>query len=333
MKIWIHKYSLQARQNLNAQHAQDANSQLQHEGLLFQIHFPDGPVGFSSLHFHPSLGDQTRAKFLDQLLMGGRSYLLKYYPQVILNASVDSKGQWKELLHHSNVISHWTSVTPLISDVELKRIQELGFKRIKIKVGATSHRLSEISAYYKNSEEACNLEWILDFNFSGSEPELRDFQKNLFSKSIFLEDPVPFDVPIWTSLIDFGFKLIADQVQPESVVQSRLEVSALAAKPSKIDMLRLLDTTNDLPILVTSNMGEDLDIFTSCYWASYIQKEAPQRFFGAGYLTHEFYVDSVYTEGARQAFPEPKAQMNWSAEIAAGWGRLDFLKSLDWTEV
>ena len=312
---------------------QEKENASNHEGLLFQIQFPDQSLGFSSLHVHPSLGDECIDIFLHHLKNQGKSYLLKNYSQVILNATVDARDQWRKRLKDPQVYSHYTSASPILSLQEVQDVKARGFKRIKIKVGTTEDSLQNIIRHYEGIPEAQSLDWICDFNFSGRIEELQKVTVNKWSSNVYFEDPTPYDSGVWKDLIDLGFKLIADQVDPRQIINDDVRVAAIAAKPNKVDMLHLLESTKDYKIMVTSNMGEDLDILTSWYWAQYVQKEKPHKFFGAGFLTQDIYLPNRYIEISKQLFASQPLISDTKLDLSTGWGRALFLKDLQWIEV
>lgn len=329
MKVFVHKYSLIPKSLLNAQE----QAQMSHEGLLFQIQFPDQSLGFSSLHFHSSLGDESIEDFLHHLTNQGKSYLLNNYSQVILNATADARDQWRKRLKDPQVSSHYTSVSPILSQQEVRDVKARGFERIKIKIGTTEDSLQNIIRHYESIPEAQSLDWICDFNFSGKIEELQKVTVSKWSSNVYFEDPTPYDSEAWKHLIDLGFKLISDQVEPRQIVNDDVRVAAIAAKPNKVDILHLLENSKDYKIMVTSNMGEDLDILTSWYWAQYVQKEKPHKFFGAGFLTQDTYLPNRYIEISKQLFANQPFISDTKLDLSTGWGRASFLKDLQWFEV
>ncbi|MCO5113047.1 MAG: hypothetical protein M9899_02615 [Bdellovibrionaceae bacterium] len=370
MKVFVHKYSLISKSLLNAQEQKkqgarsisteqdnvglacaevspqknvdpalrvetqhEKRNASVHEGLLFQIQFPDQSLGFSSLHVHSSLGDESIETFLHHLKNQGKSYLLKNYSQVILNATVDARDQWRKRLKDPKVYSHYTSVSPILSRQEVQDVKARGFERIKIKIGTTEDSLQNIIRHYESIPEAQSLDWICDFNLSGQIEDLKKANVSKWSSNVYFEDPTSYDSVVWKNLIDLGFKLISDQVEPQQIINDGVRVSAIAAKPNKVDMLHLLENSEDCKIMVTSNMGEDLDILTSWYWAQYVQKEMPHKFFGAGFLTQDMYLPNKYIEISKQLFADQPFISDAKLDVSTGWGRASFLKDLQWVEV
>lgn len=350
MKIFIHRYSLNAKSLLNSQeksllHLNGKIANLQgeglssggaseREGLIFKIRFPDLSEGYSSLHFHPSLGDMSLDEFLKEVKQNGKAYIFKNFSEVILNASVDAKGHWKGVMSHSSFApTHYTSRDTLLSADELSRISKKGFQRIKIKVGIDDHSLKNITDHYLALPLAKELNWILDFNFSGKISEILSDLDLTWGKAVYLEDPVAYSKEDWTALTAGGFKILADRVSPEVIFKDQVDVEALVVKPTRTDMLEVIDGSGSYKILVTSNMGEDIDIMTSCYWANYLYQNHASRFFGAGLWTQDFYQHTPYLSLAETLQESYLGRSDFKHADLVHWGKNEFLQQLQWDEV
>lgn len=326
MKIFYHKYSLKNQAPLNALELKSNIPQDQtREGLLFKFIFENDAVGFSSFHPHRVFGDSSADEIIERLKKEGKSLLQSSFSFLIANAKVDAEKKWTESFKQNKALSHYTASKPFLSPKELKAIRKQGFKRIKIKVG--THReqgLQELLAHYQKFNK--NWEFIFDFNLQGEKEKIIASKDSLNTFKCFLEDPIPFLAIDWQELTEHGFKLLADQVPIEQLTQAQVPLAAVVIKPSRMDVEKALaQIPEEHSVMFTSSMGENIDIKTTHYWAYQWFKSQPQRFFGAGYLTTEFYQPNSYLSLS--------AAFELKLEEPSGWGQRDFLDSLSWTEV
>lgn len=332
MEIYKHRYSLRSKGFLNASEFQRAENDFNHEGFLFKVRFATGQIGYSSLHLHPSLGDLTADAFDKKLKEQKACYIEEFHSQIIENAKIDAQNLWQEYFNDFRVTSHFTSTLPLLDAEVLGELKKSGFKRIKIKVGTTKDSFSEIIDHYQNLTGAFDFEWVFDFNATADKEILfKDLQR--LKLHAYLEDPLPFHPGDWQKLISAGALLLADQVSHAQVVQSGLAIAGLVVKPTKVNMKEYLGDQNSLSLLVTTNMGEDIDILTASYWAQYIYKNHPHRFLGAGLLTDKMYQPSQNIRVAQDVFKNPERIHATLKTLGPNWGKRSFLKDLDWIEV
>lgn len=312
--IWISKALLKPKKSLNALQTSSTV-----ECLVFKVQHLNQSL-YTSYTFHPEL-DGLSSENLDQ-----KWSLLE--PILIQNFKEEwelknSKKNYKSSLN-PNLTSHYTFLKGKSVDDDIDFLNQKfkdGETRIKIKMNPGFFEFHH--KYLNLLELYSNLEFIFDFNSTALlEPLLQLKWPSSVLRRVFWEDPIPFDFDSWSLLKKQGFRMILDQQKnalKDSSTNQPLPFEIVSVKPTKEIFEDILSQYPHSKILVTTNMGDELDHRISEYWAAKILNLYPQRFFGAGLNTRSFYKQAPF-------------DLQTPDNEGFGWGLDEILNLKEWTK-
>jgi O-succinylbenzoate synthase len=295
MKINYSPYSLKPAQNLSP-----AAGSADRQGILLQIEWPDGMVGYSDLHPWPELGDATWEDQLAGVRHGKISTMLE---QSIWLARRDaqSRKQDKSLFEGQPLLKN----NYLITDTRLEkpdlvgRLKAEGFESIKIKLG---HDLEKEADFVTFLGQDGAFKLRLDFNALGTWQTFERFMTRVSRLALarvqYVEDPFPFDEQAWIEAKKFAPIAIDNEmhkVDLKKVKNKPFDVVIL--KPAKMDVNAVLQACviQDFKVTVTSYMDHPVGVMHALAVACELKKAHPQRILDAGCLTTRLFQMDSYS--------------------------------------
>ena len=118
----------------------------------------------------------------------------------------------------------------------------------------------------------------------------------------------------------------------------------VAVKPTKESVQEVLDVFPKSKLLITTNMGDELDHAISAYWANVVYTEHQDRFFGAGLYTRHFFKseDLLFDPKQSESFRthqknqelNPKVRVSFlnleNKDMLRGWGLDQEMMRTEW---
>lgn len=331
MKLFTSCFELSPQNSLNSQSQKDLV-----EGLLFKLE-KDDKASYASMVFHPALDAQDRSSFLNSI--NSKSF---QESAVYLNLMTDldlkeNKKNLSELII-KDLDSHHTVRASFNDFKNLKKeifeYKKYGFKRFKIKTGPS------FFLNYKELIETLDLSdgctFILDFNSSATFQNFLKIEWPVsFVEKIYLEDPIEFEFKSWKQLFEMGFKLIYDQKKTKHNTSDLKQICQIVSlKPTKENAIQVIKKFEGFKILVTTNMGDELDHLISAYWANLIFKTAPQNYFGCGLYTRNFFQPTDLINEKSRILEKNKSVFKTIVLPSEnlGWSNSRLYEKLDWSE-
>ncbi len=351
MKLYYSKFSLKTLSALNAKQDlilknQNIKSNKFIYGLNLKYIFNDTPV-YTSVIFHPELDGLTS----DQFILNSNMNL----PDVVfqnLKAEFGIKKSNKSLfsLIDPKLQTHFTiraldSAKSALLEVQQKYIK--GFKRFKFKMNLSS--MLNLESYFEYLKSNSDVEFIFDFNGTAN---IDNFLKLKIDsntlKRCFWEDPIEFNFDKWTSLTKAGFRLILDQKVNLSLKNNKFDkltdnvFEIVSIKPTKENVVQVMDLYPKSKLLITTNMGDEMDHRISAFWANEVFKFYPDRFFGAGLYTRHFFIEGKDINQESYLVKNSFSEMNQSIDAAQnevlkmsgtnnyGWGLDGDMNTREW---
>ena len=315
MPLEFHRYTLWAKAAPNA-----ATSRREFPGAL--IRTEEG--GHGCIHPWPELGDATLEEEL-AALAAGRALPLAL--RALSCAMIDGRGraEGRSLFAGLEIpASHYLWRGELDLDSQAELVKSGDFPALKLKLGPD---LAESLGLVRMVAEAMGgLPFRLDFNATLTAEEadrfFEELGRELRLRIEFVEDPCPFDSATWSQLgADWGVSLALDHGFRPDTWNTGVALGIL--KPTRDDA----SLPSQVPVVVTSAMDHPIGQHWAAWWATGIAHRTPERFHGAGLLTHEHFegepcLDLVRSEGARLLSPG-----------GTGLGFDEYLADLDWEEL
>jgi O-succinylbenzoate synthase len=296
MKISYSPYSLKPMQNLNA------TAKAERKGVLLQIEWPDGLIGYSDLHPWPEFGDQSWEDQLADVRKGQISPMLE---QSIWLARRDAQArkQGKNLFEGLPLIKNNYLVTDCRNEKPdlLDFLKKEGFETVKIKLGHDLQKEAEFVSYL-GKDGAFKLR--LDFNALGTWQTYERFMSSLnkiaLSRIQYVEDPFPFDEHAWSDAKKFAPLAIDNELRRVDLKKLKTKAfEVVIIKPAKMDVNATLQSAifQDYKVTVTSYMDHPIGVMHALSVAGELKKAHPQRILDAGCLTTRlFQMDSYSAE-------------------------------------
>lgn len=291
---------------------------------------------YTSMTLHQALGDSDIEQFIENIKTS--------LPRVIqLNMKEEYKlkkncKSFRSILDE-NLKTHATIQKQSSAKVDLEvaaKFYEKGFKRIKFKTDISffNNHTEYLNLLTKNKD----LEIIFDFNSSATAQDFEgmNWPSEIIERS-YWEDPISLDSAAGLlQLKNLGYKLILDQKNMANYQELKPLIplfDIVAVKPTKESVIEISKVFPKTKLMITTNMGDELDHVISAYWANYVYKNFSARFFGAGLYTRHFFTDSSldYSAYDKESEPMVKASFAVSTDTAFGWGLDDQLSKLEWT--
>lgn len=260
MKIWISRYELTARVNLNAR----ARSIVRRGALLCV------GSGFADLHPWPELGDQDLDQQLSGLARGQRT------PQVEASlelAAIDAAARERGVSLFEGLSipeSHWPGVAGPAPQ---------GFDTVKLKCGPHT------TASDLESAAAQGLRLRLDFNETLTLEQFERLAPFMTSPPVdFVEDPIAYESGSWIDLRRrFGVRLAIDRKFATD------GVDVVVHKPALSTTLPAFDGE----VVITSYMDHPVGQFGAAWFAARNQERVSAR---CGLFTHVIFESNVFAE-------------------------------------
>ncbi len=257
VKLWTHKYQLNAKTPLNAR-----STQVRH-GALLKIAFEEGIVGYSDLFPWEELGDQPLTEQLKH----------QNSPQFLRSVQLAKE----DALSRNRGESLFKGLTIPKSHNYLKGI-------VKKKMG---FNLKEEIAFIKTHPEST---WRLDFNETLTELEFREILPEFKGVKVdFYEDPFPFEESSWRSLTLTGVPLAVDRGALKAL-DAPDSVSVFVVKPALYSSQPFLNSGKR--VVITSYMDHPIGQLFAAYEAAKYQKKGEM----AGLLSHTLYEETFFSK-------------------------------------
>lgn len=338
-------FSLFPKSAINAKHGLTAEPE-PIQGLNFKLTHKNENL-YASVTLHPSLGDSTPNDYLESLKNNIPYVLMDNFKEEFKLKSLER--YFLDFMSH-DLITHATVQKNTNAEEDLKvalGLYKRGFHRIKFKM--TQDFFKDHSLYYNFLNHYKNIEFIFDFNSTVSFQDLKDIKwsKECMARS-YWEDPVGLqDLESLQALKALGFQLILDQ--KNMTFHQRLKplveiFDIVAVKPTKESVLEVLEVFPSSKLLITTNMGNELDHAISAHWANYVYAHHRDRFFGAGLYTRHFFKsqdllaeslqpDSLAAQKNQELNPKVRVSfldLNLKDKLR-GWGLDHDMMRMEWT--
>lgn len=339
--LFYSPFSIFPKHSINSQHRSESIY-----GFNFKLVYKSENL-YSSYVLHPELGDLDSALFLEQLKRNISYVILENLKEEFKLKT--SERYFLDYVNH-DLVTHATLPKSSSVDEDLKIAYgqyKKGFKRLKFKMNPEFFLDQEY--YFNFLNEYKDIECIFDFNSSAL---FEDFKFLSWEKSIldrvYWEDPILKNIDGLDQLKSMGYKLILDQ--KDLLHHQRLKpyqdiFDVVAVKPSKESVVEVLDLFPKSKILITTNMGDELDHVISAHWANYVFTNYPTRFFGAGLYTRHFFKEEISpldVKKERQKITKhsennPKVRSSFldleNKDILRGWGLDKEMSVKEWTHL
>lgn len=191
MTIWYSPYELQPLTALNR------HKKNRRHGFLIKVQTRSIEAGYADCHPILEFGDSSVEEQLKKLRAGKPSALSE---RSIALAKIDGRAreERKSLFSKTKVRSHYTcSDVQQLTPKNLEDWQERGFDTIKLKVGGNismeTQSVSKLSAQNQ-------IRWRFDANSGKGETFLAGLNEDVFIRTDFIEDPMPFHAGKWAKL-------------------------------------------------------------------------------------------------------------------------------------
>ncbi len=288
--LYYKTFSLFPNSAVNARHGQDTYVK-PIQGLDFKWVYKQENL-YTSMTLHTSLGDPEVEYQIEMLKNNIPSILLENFKEEYLLKS--KERYFLDFVSHE-LKTQATIQKKLTAEEDLKTAFGLyrnGFTRLKFKMNLNFFLDQQMYFDFLKLHESC--EFIFDFN---SCAQLKDFQKIQWPRDVlqrsYWEDPIDMqNLDELTALKALGFQMILDQ--KNMTFHQRLKPLAeifdiIAVKPTKESVKEVLQIFPKSKLLITTNMGDELDHIIAAHWANYIFTHWKSRFFGAGLYTRHFF--------------------------------------------
>lgn len=337
------KYSLWPKQAVNSKHAMD-EVLTPILGLHLKLTHKNENL-YTSLTLHPALGDPPVETAIKQLETQLSYVILENFKEEYLLKTKEK--YFLDFVGHE-LRTHATIAGSNFVKEDLKQAlgnYKQGFKRFKFKVGAEFFANHEF--YFNFLNQYQDVEFIFDFNSNANFIDLKKLGWTLpVLRRTFWEDPL--NMADMTSLGDLksqGFQLILDQknmLHHQGLKHLDEIFDIVAVKPTKESVKEVLQVFPKAKIMITTNMGSELDHVISAHWANYVFTHHRDRFFGAGLYTRHFFrtlvgnaEPGVATGKLKDNELDPKVRSSFlnikNTDMLRGWGLDSDLSKLDWT--
>lgn len=308
--LYYSPFILVPQRAINSKHASESI-----HGYNLKLSYKDETL-YTSYTLHPSLGDPDKEKFLQILKTSTPYVLLENFKE---EYKLKTSGRYFLDYMDHELKTHGTIQKNKYTEQDLEialALYRRGFKRIKFKMN--SDFFIEAEFYYNFLDQYQDLEFIFDFNSTGDVQKFLDLKwsKDILQRT-FWEDPIVNDLDHLLSLKALGFRLILDQkdmLHHQRVAPFADAFEIVAVKPTKESVAEVMKVFPKSKILVTTNMGDEMDHVISAYWANYIYKQHPDRFFGAGLYTRHFFKSVDLLDELNGKVVELRQTLNWYEE-------------------
>lgn len=295
MIISYSPYVLKPVQQLNA-----VSSSKDRQGLLLQITWPDGHVGYADLHPWTELGDASWEEQLAGLRQGRISPMLE---QSIWLARRDAvlRKQNKNIFDGLPTVKNNYLVTDVKAEAPglLDRLKADGFETVKVKVGRDLKSEAEFITHL-GRDGAFKVR--LDFNAVGTWQTYEKFMSSLDKIALqriqYVEDPFQYDEQAWVEARKFCPLAIDNQVHKVNFKTLKTRpFDVVILKPAKMDVTSFAQecVVRDLKMTVTSYMDHPVGVIHALAIACEMKKTYPQRMLDAGCLTTRTFQMDTYS--------------------------------------
>jgi len=310
-------YQLDANSPLNA-----CSSLKSRTGALFRVTSEDGNEGYGDCHPWPELGDLPIEEQIARLKSGQPTPLVnRALSFAQLDAAARSKGV--HLLERNRSPDCHFLISDLLncSSVHIQKIIEEGFTHVKVKMGRALAEADKLIELFSQS----SLKIRLDFNETLNLAQFTQFLDQIASLKHhvdFIEDPLPFQIELWSLFQQQGWTLACDR-QVVSAWGQPDAAAVLIIKPALHGPELYLKDTLQRKV-VTTNVGHPIEQVAAAYAASVIDPGCLDKH---GLLSHRVYHANDFS-----------SQLNWCGPqftfpYGTGCGFDDKLAALSWQEV
>lgn len=305
---------------------------LPREGALLRVVFEEGSLGYGDCFPWSELGDLPLSAQLEKLRKGELTQLTRRSLEFARKDAEARRQEHSLFASLSLPLSHWlvTNIQGMKSG-QLQQISELGFREIKVKVGASLDSEIRWIKEYSSLIKELGLKLRLDFNTSVDYTRFEDFLKSLepaLELVDFIEDPTPYEPAQWRRLQEkWKIRLAADRIPPEKLRPGTFSV--LIIKPAIQDPKEMLDLarTFHTSVVVTSYLDHPLGQLGAAWWAGQVFATEPQRLESCGLLSQVAYEPTPFSDEIRMK------NGILTPPSGPGFGMGHLLSSLPWIEI
>lgn len=288
-RIWIHRYQLMPIKKIGAN---AVAGQSPRHGFLIRTENQNHEIGYADVFAWPELGDLDCSEQLKSLQKQKPTSLVR---RALDLAEKDAKlrSQKKSAFVSGLEFENYFLCPDLLSlePLDLEKIFELGFQKIKIKLGQNFEL--EIKKLNQLATQLSRFRLRFDFNSKGSLAKLQLLNHELSSSVVdlidYIEDPMPYDLQGWSESSRL-FTLANDHnTQEVNWEQDQpLPFSVLIAKPARqsLTALQKISAQHDLSFVVTSSLDHPVGMGHAFWGAQKLKSQIKaERFLTAGCLT------------------------------------------------
>jgi O-succinylbenzoate synthase len=295
MKLRYHPYQLKFSHNFST-----LGQNSFREGILFEVTFEDGLVGYCDCHPWVELGDLP---LTEQLRAAKDPELTSLLKASFRFARIDAKARRDQRSVFEGMeipLSH-----QLISiDQSLDRCIQEGITYFKIKAGADPER--ELAILQEWIETHPQIKLRLDFNERFSRAEFMDYWRALSTpirKCIdYAEDPYRYNETQWEEdQKHLGANFAADH-RSGAAIRHPLSARYIIHKPAVEEPIHL--TAKQIRIVVTTYMDHPFGQMCAAYAAAKLKLMHPKQIDYCGLLTHKCYEETPFTAAIHTKGPQ-----------------------------
>jgi O-succinylbenzoate synthase len=284
VKIFYSPYELKPRASLSSR----AKAGVRVGALLKIEHTFDGmgsACGYSDVHPWPELGDLPLSEQLQKLAQGDLTPLTRRsveFSKIDARARAERESLWSGLQSPS---SHALVTEPndLVSGSLLEKLVELGFQRIKLKVGrdplVEARAVSQIASKLQSFSLGSSVRLRLDFNSILTSAQWMDFCDQLSDQAVqildFIEDPLVWDREIGFGKSPRGIPLALDRRVNEGLCSNALpDVWIIKPAVSSVTALSQKVKDSDSRMVFTSYLDHPLGQLWAAWSAAKTAQDA-----------------------------------------------------------
>lgn len=269
------------------------------EGALLKIDFGGDSIGYSDCHLWPELGDPSLSDMLREIRSG--NYDAPFFHAMLLNAFLDMQARSIKAPISSEegaLFNHY-----LITDVAnidealLERVEEEGFKQLKVKVGKRPDEELKRLALLFGGKSPFALR--LDFNARLARDEYLHMARRLNECGVaieFCEDPFPYDFDGWCSAQEEAELSIAADRYVGKLLEEKEFPFIAVIKPAVDNVELLASRLEGKRFIVTSYLDHPVGQVAAAYRALELKRRFPENDMAHGLLSHYLYEENPYAE-------------------------------------
>ena len=328
IKFWHHKYELTPVGSLGPKAEPSPRA-----GALLKVQWANDLIGYSDIFPWPEFGD---APIDDQLFALSRAKVSLVVEQSIWLAKRDAARrvlrqnafEGAPKLRNHFLITDAAKMT----DTTFKEIKNAAFTTLKIKLGSDIEQSAKfILKVIRQHQFLLRLDFNACLDFQSFERFISYFSKAEMAKIEYIEDPMPWDLPVWQEAsklsklaIDFEY----DNVNWAAVDNMPFEFMVLKPARTDVDLAVQRARQKNIKIIVSSSMDHPVGIAHAISVAVDLKKECPALLSDSmGCLTNKCYRPNDF------AFRLMAQGPFFNTVVGSGIGFDDLFAKIEWTEL